>query len=237
MKVVGFILILGIAGQSETNANNATATTTNSTDPPATTTIETPSTVVTPTTATKMNTSTDEPTTGTTGVKTGTTAITTSTAVVTSSSTEATVPCKPGYWGEHCFFLCSDGCNGENKECRRYDGRCVEGCKKTTNRTDNVHTHEEGENGLCSEARCDEIGGCGPEGLCIAHNKCVCPKLYTAVKGEHKGMETMTCKSLRLDGIKGGIAALLVMMLSISFCAAIQSYCSKTKPRSYSYVD
>jgi hypothetical protein len=231
MKVFGFIVLFGIAaGQTTTISSNssepAAATTTTQTDAPSTTAKVTEATVTETTAAEAEIPATMTPTT------------TKSTTTTPKATSVTPIKCGEGFWGPNCHYLCSSGCVGN--KCNQETGKCTEGCKQTKRKDAkaDVHTHELGDDETCSEARCDEIGGCGPEGICVDHNKCVCPKLYTAVKGVHHGNETYyVCKSLRLDGIKGGAAALIVMIIAISFCAGVQTYCSKTKTRSYSYVD
>ena len=62
------------------------------------------------------------------------------------SSTDTTVnsKCDAGYWGDDCFFLCSDGCDGDEKTCDKNTGKCTDGCKTTKDGTENVNTHDEG---------------------------------------------------------------------------------------------
>ena len=68
-------------------------------------------------------------------------------AVTTKTSTKSTTvnsKCDAGYWGDDCFFLCSDGCDGDDKTCDKNTGKCTDGCTTVTDGTENVNTHEEG---------------------------------------------------------------------------------------------
>ena len=206
MKVFGFIVLFGIAtGQTTTiskytardllnhfepsgsnSSEPAAATTSTQTDAPSTTTKVTEAAVTVTTAAEAEIPATMTPTT------------TKSTTTTPKATSVTPIKCGEGFWGPNCHYLCSSGCVGN--KCNQETGKCTEGCKQTKRKDAkaDVHTHElgnllfdctisqyifEGDDETCSEARCDEIGGCGPEGICVDHNKCVCPKLYTAVKG------------------------------------------------------
>jgi hypothetical protein len=107
--------------------------------------------------------------------------------------------CDKGYWGPSCLKLCGK-CIGDS-ECTKDTGDCVDetGCQPGYSGT------------KCMEPVCP-VGHCGPEGMCVKENECVCPGLWS------KNADTGMCYSLRVDGLKGAAVALLVLIASILAC-------------------
>jgi hypothetical protein len=107
--------------------------------------------------------------------------------------------CPKGYWGADCRLLCGkckadSGCNKETGACLDDTG-CGNGFSGAK----------------CMDPNCPE-GHCGPEGICVSENQCVCPGLWS------KNELTGACYSLRVDGLKGAGVALLVLIASILAC-------------------
>jgi len=71
----------------------------------------------------------------------------------------------------------------------------------------------------CQTPICDKVN-CGSDGFCVAPNQCVCTALSTS-DGEGG------CYHLRVRGLIGAGAALLVLIISVSACAIIQTTFSK----------
>lgn len=72
---------------------------------------------------------------------------------------------------------------------------------------------------MCTTPLCETVN-CGSDGVCIAPEKCVCTNL-SASDGNGG------CYHLRVRGLIGAGAALVVLIISISTCAIIQTATSK----------
>ncbi|CAG5094414.1 Oidioi.mRNA.OKI2018_I69.XSR.g13536.t1.cds [Oikopleura dioica] len=150
-------------------------------------------------------------------------------AVLRNGETEE---CVKGAWGKDCFNNCNCGENG----CDKNTGVC------------------DGDVGVCPDhytgPRCDEPvcnDFCaGPGSICVAPHRCVCAGHYTQgsyklsdVKDASTG-EPYTmyyCSSNRGDGLKGAFASLLILIVSISLCAFVQTNATgRDRRKQYEYI-
>ncbi|CBY10675.1 unnamed protein product [Oikopleura dioica] len=131
--------------------------------------------------------------------------------------------CESGYFGDDCTKLC-----GHCKEDRcGQNGECLEGCEngwKTETGNGNETVAD------CSVPIC--VANCdGPAGstrnFCVRPNECVCgEKNWSKWKVPQYGS---VCYSLRSNGLKGAIFALVILILSIYTCHRVQTHLSKKR--------
>lgn len=157
---------------------------------------------------------------------------TTSTPAATSAALE--YGCGKTHWdndqekidSNQCRFLCN--CEGD---CDQSSGMC--------NVDDNQSCPKGYEGEKCQTPIC--AVDCGAEGVCVKEHQCVCTNLYTKVTEKivhdvHGDIIVHRCTNLRVDGLKGALCALVVLIISISACACLHSV-SQKRMKSYSYVD
>jgi len=111
-------------------------------------------------------------------------------------------------WGENGHFLCGNCAkkDGQVQKCNKDDGKCP-------NNLCQYGWKGEG----CDEPTCDQVDCMG--GACIGPNQCVCTGLTSKQTVKVGDSDAVTCYSLRLSGLKGAVAALLVLIFSITGCA------------------
>ncbi|CBY09874.1 unnamed protein product [Oikopleura dioica] len=148
-----------------------------------------------------------------------------------SSSISDLEVCEKGSWGTKCFSNCNCGGNA----CDKKSGKC------------------EGDVGVCPPhykgPRCDVPvckDFCAGEGsLCVAPHRCVCVGHYTQgsyqlsdVKNKDGVPYTMYyCSSNRAAGLKGALSALVILIVSISLCACIQTNATgRDRRKQYEYI-
>jgi len=112
-------------------------------------------------------------------------------------------------------------------ECFFKTGRCKFGCipgwQGVTKGDENNISAESGSR--CDEPICDE-GLCGDQGKCVAPNQCVCTKLTSKydILDENTGEVLKTgCYQLRVWGLIGAAASLVIVSVAITLCHCIQS--------------
>lgn len=153
-----------------------------------------------------------------------------------SSASPTQYSCGKTHWDSNsaqiknnqCRFLCNcdEGvdCDETSGQCKQLNGlKCPKGY----------------EGDKCQTPIC--AVNCGKEGFCVHENQCVCTNLYTRVKEEikhevHGDIIVHRCASLRLDGLKGALYAIVVLIISISACACMH-VTSQKRLKAYSYVD
>jgi len=128
---------------------------------------------------------------------------------------------KAYHWGDN--LLCG--------ECRSKKDQTAAGpCNKTTGKCPLVAGERckagwDEEDPTCQTPVCDKVN-CGSDGFCVAPNKCVCTQLSTQFTDDDGNVG---CYHLRVAGLKGAGAALIVLIISVSACAGIQTAFSKKK--------
>jgi len=227
--------------------NTATKATDASTKVTTSTTSSTTSTSTTTKTEAKTEPATEAATTKAVETEATTTAVAPTPAALVSNTTvdeQYYYGCGQGHWDNDegmrqnntCRFLCNCGfekdsegeftsvpltCDPTNGQCK--DNSCPDGF--------------EGEK--CQTPIC--AVDCGAEGVCVHKHQCVCTNLYTRVTEQivhdvHGDIIVHRCTNLRVDGLKGALCALVVLIVSISACACLHSV-SQKRMKAYSYVD
>lgn len=242
----------------ETTVEN-TATTKATTD--ASTKVTTPTTTTTASTTTTS--AKTEPATKAATTKSATTkaveteATTTTTQSVASPTPAALVSNTTTVDEEQYYFGCGQG-HWDDKEEMRLNNTCRFICncgfeKDSNGEFTSVPLSCDPANGQCEDNSCpDGFEGekcqtpicavdCGAEGVCVHKHQCVCTNLYTRVTEQimhdvHGDIIVHRCTNLRVDGLKGALCALVVLIVSISACACLHSI-SQKRMKAYSYVD
>merc|ERR1711881_540153 len=156
--------------------------------------------------------------------------------------------CDDGFWGENCDKICGAGCQGAG-DCDRDTGICEgTGCKDGWSSRDLSKQGRSSSNWASYKRTCDMpvcFGnlGCDYGGKCIAPNTCAC-QAFTGRSSivEQEGQfpnlygqpeEGINCINQRGwdRGVKGFAIAILVMVLSISTCGAIEVANTRAKAK------
>lgn len=115
--------------------------------------------------------------------------------------------------------MCKDQSNQQKMgKCAVKTGNCQYGCIdgwEGATKGD-ASAISSGKGSMCDQPICKE-DHCGPYGYCVRPNECVCAKLTS------KDNVTGGCYQLRVWGLCGAAAALVVMTLAISLCHIIQT--------------
>jgi len=139
--------------------------------------------------------------------------------------------CNNLVWGENCDIACGGGCpdNGGGRLCNAKTGVCTR-----LSDTCGEGWENSGELFLCDKPICFGKSGCSEQGTCIAPNYCTCKNggaqvvgYRTSVKVGEPGKNAefpsgIDCKSLRKDGLKGALVALIILLFAIGVCGTTE---------------
>ena len=129
--------------------------------------------------------------------------------------------CLDGYYGDNCNQFC-EGCI--NNDCDN-EGGCTLGCQDGFSSDENSNQ--------CNPV-CFDDQGCSNGGFCVAPNHCICGKTgaqTSQMSVKYNGVYGKDCISLRKHGLKGFLAAVFMLLLSIGTCGYAAPRTQKTEFR------